>query len=76
MLLKAMDETGAAPDSTVMIGDTTFDMEMARHAGVMALGVSWGYHPQEQLRSAGAEAVVDDFPELLENLETLGEGAE
>lgn len=74
MLLKAMEETGAAPDKTVMIGDTTFDMEMARHAGVMALGVSWGYHPQEHLRSAGAEAVVDDFPELLGKLETLGEG--
>lgn len=73
MLLNAMDETGVAPAATVMIGDTTFDVEMAIRAGVVALGVAWGYHPQEQLLSAGAHAVLDDFAELPEKLENLGE---
>ncbi|MFQ5765225.1 MAG: HAD-IA family hydrolase, partial [Rhodospirillales bacterium] len=54
MLLNAMTETGAEPANTVMIGDTTFDMEMARRAGAVAIGVSWGYHPEERLHSAGA----------------------
>ena len=72
MLLSAMSETGADPRNTAMIGDTTFDMEMALSAGTMAVGVSWGYHPTENLQSAGAHAVIDDFAELPEKLESLG----
>jgi phosphoglycolate phosphatase len=60
MLLRAMSETGCEPSSTVMIGDTTFDMEMARNAGTRAVGVGWGYHDVADLRSAGAEIVVTD----------------
>ena len=54
MLLRAMAETGVAPDRTVMLGDTTFDMAMARAAGVRPIGVSWGYHPVPALTEAGA----------------------
>lgn len=68
MLLQAMAEVGAAPHTTVMIGDTTFDMEMARNAGTRAVGVAWGYHQAEELLDAGAEAVVAlccDLPETI-----------
>lgn len=64
MLLKAMSETGAAAAGTVMIGDTAFDMEMARNAGVAAIGVGWGCHESRDLKSAGASAVVDCFDEV------------
>jgi phosphoglycolate phosphatase len=64
MLLNAMRETGAEPGETVMIGDTTYDMEMARAAGVQAIGVSWGYHAPEVLRTSGAEIVLSDYAEL------------
>jgi len=64
MLHRAMDETGAEPAHTIMVGDTTYDMEMARNAGVQALGVAWGYHPASELVEAGAEHVVKDYPEL------------
>jgi phosphoglycolate phosphatase len=64
MLLRAMAETGAAPAETVMIGDTSFDMRMARAAEVLALGVGWGYHAAEELTAAGAHAVVPSFPAL------------
>ncbi|MBC8337713.1 MAG: HAD-IA family hydrolase [Alphaproteobacteria bacterium] len=70
MLLNAMRDTGADADCTVMIGDTTFDMEMAVNAGTMAIGVSWGYHPHEHLHSAGAEVVIDEFHVLPETLNT------
>lgn len=72
MLLNAMRETGANPAATVMIGDTTFDMEMAKRAGTMAVGVSWGYHAVEHLYAAGAHAVIDEFRDLPEAIETLG----
>jgi len=64
MMLNAMQETGAAPADTVMIGDTTFDVEMACNAGAIAIGVSWGYHEVEELHLAGATAVIDAFDEL------------
>jgi len=71
MLLNAMAEAGAAPEATIMIGDTTFDMLMARAAKVAALGVAWGYHPAEELSDAGAAAVVADYAGLVPALATL-----
>ena len=65
MIDQAIMETGAAPSATVMIGDTTFDMEMARNAGVKPLGVSWGYHPVQMLRAEGVVDVAEDYPHLL-----------
>ncbi|MDX9862362.1 MAG: HAD-IA family hydrolase [Rhodospirillales bacterium] len=64
MLMKAMAETGAAPASTAMIGDTTYDVQMARNAGIHAIGVAWGYHDVSELKAAGAHAIIDDFSEL------------
>lgn len=64
MVLQAMAETGAEAGHTFVVGDTTFDMEMARAAGARGIGVSWGHHPVEALRAAGAEQVVDGFDSL------------
>ena len=64
MILTAMSETGAEPHNTLMIGDTTFDIDMARAAGVGAIGVSWGYHPERELQDAGAHAMIDTFGAL------------
>jgi phosphoglycolate phosphatase len=64
MILKAMEETGTEPQHTMMVGDTTYDMAMAKAAGVHAIGVAWGYHQREALLDAGAELVVEDFAHL------------
>jgi phosphoglycolate phosphatase len=64
MLLRALHETGTAARDALMIGDTTFDMEMARAAGLRAIGVSWGYHPREALQAAGAEVIIDSYVDL------------
>ena len=66
MLEAAMAEAGAAPGETVMIGDTTYDIEMARAAGVRALGVGWGYPAPDELLAAGAEAVAATAADLEE----------
>ena len=65
MVEQAMDAVGARTDDTVMVGDTTFDMLMARAAFVPAIGVGWGYHEAAELTEAGASAVVEDFDALL-----------
>jgi len=45
-----------------MVGDTSYDMQMARNAGALCIGVTWGYHTAAAL--TGADAVVSDFAEL------------
>jgi len=67
MLEAAMAETLAMPEHTVMIGDTAYDIEMARSAGVRAIGVAWGYHAPDELYAAGADDVAED-PDHLEEL--------
>jgi phosphoglycolate phosphatase len=68
MLHRALKATGKAASRTFLIGDSTFDMRMARAAGVGAIGVSWGVHPTASLLSAGAEMIVDDFKMLVDGL--------
>ena len=61
MILTALGDTGVAQDRAVMLGDTTFDMDMARAAGVKKIGVSWGYHPTSLLMP---DLLIEDFAEL------------
>jgi phosphoglycolate phosphatase len=49
MLLQALDAMGVKSENAIFIGDTTYDMEMAKAANVRSVGVSWGYHKAEQL---------------------------
>tara|TARA_R110001599_G_scaffold7000_3_gene34624 strand:- start:6030 stop:6686 length:657 start_codon:yes stop_codon:yes gene_type:complete len=64
MVELAILEAGAAPETTAMIGDTSFDMEMAVNARVRAVGVDWGYHDEHELISAGAEVVAATMSDL------------
>lgn len=64
MVRQALQETGMAAADTVLIGDTSFDMLMARNASIRALGVTWGYHRPMALQQAGAGALFDTFAEL------------
>jgi phosphoglycolate phosphatase len=69
MLEAALVEAGAQPHQAVMIGDTSFDMLMARSAGVRAVGVSWGYHAPHELLASGALSVADSAAALAAALE-------
>ncbi len=71
MLERALAETGVRREDAVMIGDTTYDIEMAHNAGVAALGVAWGYHPAEELRAAGAREVAPDTAALIDLVDRL-----
>lgn len=70
MILTALAETGVEPSASVMIGDTTYDIDMAVAAGVTPIGVAWGYHTPDMLAQAGAARVVASFDELLRTIET------
>jgi phosphoglycolate phosphatase len=58
MVERAMADAGALPETTVVIGDTAFDVGMAVNAGATAIGAGWGYHEPEELLAAGALAVA------------------
>lgn len=68
MLLAACAEAGVEPAASVMVGDTVFDLDMARAAGMAGIGVEWGYHPADSLRQTGM-AVAADFGDLQNMLE-------
>jgi phosphoglycolate phosphatase len=59
MVLQAIADAGAAPETSFVVGDTSFDMAMAAAAGAAPIGAGWGYHEADELREAGAVAVAD-----------------
>ena len=69
MLLFLMDHLNVAPDRTLMIGDTTHDLEMARNAGVPALAVSYGAHEEAQLLDRSPLACLRSVDDLMAWLE-------
>ncbi len=76
MVLDAMSETGTDPHQAVMIGDTRFDMEMGRNAGVHTLGVSWGFHTPDEIAGGGAHEIHHDFNALNAALDAFGASVE
>lgn len=64
MLQSMIQQSGLNETDTIMIGDTTYDMQMAKSAGALAIGVSWGCHTVDQLKQAGADYIVTDFSQL------------
>ena len=71
MLLEALSETGVDAENAVMIGDTSFDMDMAQAADITGIGVRWGYHPAARLTAA--RHMLDSFDALPALLGTIWE---
>jgi phosphoglycolate phosphatase len=65
MVLQAIADAGATPETTIVVGDTSFDMAMAAAAGARGIGVAWGYHDAAELMTAGAAAVAQHPLEVL-----------
>lgn len=74
MLREIMAQRGKAPTESLMVGDTEYDLDMARRAGMRAVGVSFGVHSTERLNRLQPMAIVDTLPQLLD-LPALSAGA-
>ena len=70
MIVQAMADAGAVPETCVMIGDTSFDIGMGINAGCLTVGVAWGYHEAEDLFDEGAHYVADRPDQLPDILRT------
>lgn len=75
MVQAAMQEAGVGPRDTIVVGDTVYDIAMARAAGARSIGVSWGYHAAGDLHAEGADIVIDHYTALLPALETVWQAA-
>ena len=64
MAIKAMNELGVEKKYCVMIGDTINDIGLGVNAGIVSIGVTWGYNDINLLSSAGADYLVDDANQL------------
>ena len=71
MIEQALADSGSEPKRAVMIGDTSYDMAMARAAGVTAIGVTWGYHEADELIEAGAHHIAGHPMEILKITEAV-----
>lgn len=69
MVWQALADAGVDAANAVMIGDTVYDIHMGKAAGCRTIGVSWGYHPLDELREAGADHLVETMEELMQALE-------
>ncbi|HEY0163849.1 MAG TPA: HAD-IA family hydrolase [Sphingomicrobium sp.] len=72
MALQAIADAGAVPETTIVIGDTAYDMGMARAAGATGIGAAWGYHDAAELLAGGALAIADQPLDVLPAIERMG----
>ncbi|MCA0401244.1 MAG: HAD-IA family hydrolase [Proteobacteria bacterium] len=71
MIHRALAETGVPAGNALMIGDSSFDMIMAKRAGIYALGVGWGFQAPDRLRAEGADAIAADAADLRRRIDSF-----
>ena len=71
MAIKAMNDLGVDEKFCVMIGDTINDIGLGVNAGIISIGVTWGYNSPELLTSAGATHLVNNADDLSKLMKTL-----
>lgn len=74
MIREAIADGGASPATTIVVGDTSFDMAMAVNAGAVGIGAGWGYHEAAELIEAGALAVAEQPLDVLDVIREHADG--
>jgi phosphoglycolate phosphatase len=74
MVAQAIADAGAVPETTIVVGDTSFDMAMAVSAGASGIGAGWGYHDRAELLDAGALAIAEQPLHVLTLVQDHGHG--
>lgn len=68
-VFKALEELGSTADKAVYVGDSEVDVQTARNAGILSVGVTWGFRDREVLEQEGADFIIDKPGELLKIVE-------
>lgn len=67
---EVLGQLGSLKDTTIFVGDSNVDIQTAKNAGLVCVGVSWGYRTKDVLVSEGADFIIDKPDELLTILHT------
>lgn len=70
-VLLTLQHFGCTAEEAIVVGDTTFDIEMGRNAGCQTCGVTYGNHSRRQLAAARADFIIDDFSQLIQIIHDL-----
>jgi phosphoglycolate phosphatase len=70
MVLRCLEMAGASRGRALVVGDTSYDVEMATRAGVAACAVTYGVHSRSVLQAAGPRRIVDHFADVLPKVES------
>lgn len=62
--LEIMKEIGVSPNEVAYFGDSEVDMETAQNAGFLAVGVTWGFRSEDELRDSGAKIIIHSPEEI------------
>jgi phosphoglycolate phosphatase len=71
-----MRRLGISADRTVMVGDTTHDLLMAKAAGMPSIAVTYGVHSAEELKSADPTFIAETFGDVLRWIHESRNGTE
>ena len=66
MVLRILEETNTSPKNALIVGDTTYDIEMGQRAECLTCGVTYGNHYELQLKKQGADFIISDFGKLID----------
>lgn len=72
MVFKAIEEIGTTIDQAIYVGDSEVDVETAKNAGLLCVGVTWGFRDRDVLERKGSDYIIDRPCELLKILKDLG----
>jgi phosphoglycolate phosphatase len=72
MLHILMNDLGVTAERTLMVGDTTHDLQLAKNAGAQSIGVTYGAHTRDKLERLSPLVCVENFSELLQWLSQNG----
>ncbi len=68
---EALKQLGAGKDKTLYVGDSNVDVITAKNAGLVCVGVTWGYRSRETLQEAGADYIIDEPNQLITLIENV-----
>ena len=71
MVLALLERMNIKADETLVVGDTTFDIEMGNRAGCGTCAVTWGNHSRELLLSACPDLIIDELAEILRDIKGI-----
>lgn len=71
-IFSILEELGAQKEATIYVGDSEVDMDTAKNAGLVSVGVTWGFRDRKLLKERGADHIIDRPEQILDLIDQAG----